>query len=89
MRDTIITATAKDGMVRIIAGTLIKVGLKVYPPEHVKEIIDAKDRNVAGPKAPACGLTLIGIEYENDWWEYKGKYILMVEKLKWVGCENK
>lgn len=51
-------------MVRIIAGTLIKVGLKVYPPEHVKEIIDAKDRNVAGPKAPACGLTLIGIEYE-------------------------
>ena len=51
-------------MVRIIAGTLIKVGLKVYPPEHVKEIIEAKDRNVAGPKAPACGLTLVGIEYE-------------------------
>lgn len=52
-------------MVRIIVGTLIKVGLSVYPPEHVKEIIDAKDRNVAGPKAPAKGLTLIGIDYEN------------------------
>ena len=52
-------------MVRIIVGTLIKVGLSVYPPEHVKEIIDAKDRNVAGPKAPARGLTLIGIDYEN------------------------
>ena len=51
-------------MVRIIVGTLIKVGLSVYPPEHVKEIVDAKDRNVAGPKAPAKGLTLIGIEYE-------------------------
>ena len=51
-------------MVRIIVGTLMKVGLSVYPPEHVKEIIDACDRNVAGPKAPACGLTLIGIEYE-------------------------
>ena len=51
-------------MVRIIVGTLIKVGLSVYPPEHVKEIIDAKDRNVAGPKAPARGLTLVGIEYE-------------------------
>lgn len=52
-------------MVRIIVGTLIKVGLGVYPPSHVKEIIEACDRNVAGPKAPACGLTLVGIEYEN------------------------
>ncbi len=52
-------------MVRIIVGTLMKVGLSVYPPEHVKEIIDACDRNVAGPKAPAKGLTLLGIEYEN------------------------
>lgn len=51
-------------MVRIIVGTLIKVGLSVYPPEHVKEIIDAKDRNVAGPKAPAKGLTLVRIDYE-------------------------
>lgn len=52
-------------MVRIIVGTLIKVGLGVYPPAHVKEIIEAKDRNVAGPKAPAQGLTLLGIEYPN------------------------
>lgn len=51
-------------MVRIIAGTLIKVGLGIYPPEHVKEIIDSKDRYHAGPKAPACGLTLVGIQYE-------------------------
>ena len=26
-------------------------------------MIGAKDRYVAGPKAPACGLTLVGIEY--------------------------
>ena len=52
-------------MVRIIVGTLIKVGLGVYPPEHVKEIIEAKDRYAAGPKAPACGLTLVGIEYKD------------------------
>ena len=51
-------------MVRIIVGTLLKVGLSVYPPEHVKEILDSKDRYMAGPKAPARGLTLIGIEYE-------------------------
>ena len=51
-------------MVRIIVGTLIKVGLSVYPPEYIKEILEKKDRMVAGPKAPAKGLTLIGIQYE-------------------------
>lgn len=50
-------------MVRIIVGTLIKVGLGVYPPEYVKEILESKDRYKAGPKAPARGLTLIGIKY--------------------------
>ena len=59
-------------MVRIIVGTLIKVGLSVYPPEHVKEILEAKDRNVAGPKAPAQGLTLIKLEYE-ELGEYQQK----------------
>lgn len=51
-------------MVRIIVGTLLKVGLKVYPPEHVEEILLLKDRYAAGPKAPAKGLTLIDIKYE-------------------------
>ncbi len=50
-------------MVRIIVGTLLKVGTGLYPPEHVKEILDAKDRRIAGPKAEAHGLTLQEIEY--------------------------
>lgn len=53
-------------MVRIIVGTLLKVGLGVYPPEYVKEILEAKDRYMAGPKAPARGLTLVGIEYKDS-----------------------
>lgn len=53
-------------MVRIIAGTLIKTGHKVYPPEHVKEILEQQDRNIAGPKAPAKGLTLVDIKYETE-----------------------
>lgn len=52
-------------MVRIIVGTLVKVGLHVYPPEHVGEILEAKNRDMAGPKAPAQGLTLVGIQYES------------------------
>ena len=50
-------------MVRIIMGTLLKCGMGMYGPEHVKEILEAKDRAKAGPKAEACGLTLVGIEY--------------------------
>ena len=53
-------------MVRIIAGTLMKVGMGVYPPQHVEEIIDARDRNAAGPKAAAKGLTLVSLEYEKE-----------------------
>lgn len=52
-------------MVRIIAGTLIEVGRGSYPPEKVKEILDAKDRQAAGPTAPACGLTLVKYEFED------------------------
>lgn len=50
-------------MVRIIAGTLIEIGNGQYPPEKMKEIMDARDREAAGPTAPARGLTLMGIEY--------------------------
>ena len=51
-------------MVRIIAGTLLKVGMGMYPPEHVEEILDARDRQAAGGTAPAKGLTLVSLEYE-------------------------
>lgn len=50
-------------MVRIIMGTLLKCGMGMYEPEHVKEILEACDRAKAGPKAEACGLKLVGIEY--------------------------
>lgn len=68
-------------MVRIIAGTLMKVGMGIYPPEHVKEILAARDRKAAGPTAPAKGLILISMEYEkklreriigeNEDWSYE------------------
>lgn len=50
-------------MVRIIAGTLIKVGLGVYPPDHVREILEARNRQAAGETAPARGLFLKEIQY--------------------------
>ena len=51
-------------MVRIIAGTLVKVGGGELEPEKIKNILEQKDRSAAGPTAPAHGLTMIGIEYE-------------------------
>lgn len=48
-------------MVRIIVGTLLRVGTGFWPPEKVKEILEAKDRQAAGPKAPAEGLCLMEI----------------------------
>jgi len=67
IEDTITITISGNGflynMVRIIVGTLIRVGLEAYSPVYVKEILAKKDRLVAGPKAPAHGLTLRGIEY--------------------------
>lgn len=51
-------------MVRIIAGTLIQVGLGEKEPEDMLEILEKKDRSAAGPTAPAHGLTMIGIVYK-------------------------
>ena len=46
-------------MVRIIAGTLIQVGNGNIAPDKIPEILEACDRNMAGPTAPANGLTMI------------------------------
>lgn len=50
-------------MVRIIAGTLLQVGIGEKQPEDIKKILETKDRKMAGPTAPAVGLCMIGIEY--------------------------
>lgn len=50
-------------MVRILAGTLLKVGSGQIQPEDIPGILRAKDRKAAGPTAPAKGLTLMEIRY--------------------------
>lgn len=50
-------------MVRIIAGTLMKVGCGEWEPAYMQEVLAAKDRAKAGPTAPAKGLTLMEIRY--------------------------
>lgn len=50
-------------MVRIIAGTLIQIGSGAKKPEDISGILNALDRQAAGPTAPAKGLTLTGMEF--------------------------
>ena len=51
-------------MVRIIAGTLVDVGVGKTEPEDIKNIIDSKDRSVAGKTLPPQGLYLLNVEYD-------------------------
>ncbi len=54
-------------MVRIIAGTLLEVGMGAYPPEDDGRNLDARDRQAAGdarhrPEA----LPLVSMEYQQE-----------------------
>lgn len=53
-------------MVRIIAGTLIDVGIGKIKPYEIEYIIESKDRKKAGRTAPASGLCLEKVYYNYD-----------------------
>lgn len=49
--------------VRNMVGTLIEIGRGHWPVERAREIIAARDRRLAGPTAPALGLSLCWVAY--------------------------
>jgi tRNA pseudouridine38-40 synthase len=51
-------------MVRNIVGTLVLVGRKKITTDQFNEIMASRDRNRAGPTAPAQGLCLIAVKYD-------------------------
>lgn len=53
-------------MVRIIAGTLLDVGLDRKKASDIPGILGSRDRRKAGPTLPACGLVLLGYEYDGE-----------------------
>ncbi len=50
-------------MVRIIAGTLVEVGLEKIEPDEIPNIIESKQREKAGKTLPPQGLYLVKVEY--------------------------
>ena len=65
--DLLVIRISADGflynMVRIICGTLLEVGKGNIAPCDITKIIGSKDRTIAGPTLPACGLYLTEVEY--------------------------
>ena len=54
-------------MVRNIVGSLLMIGRGERPVEWMAGLLAGCDRQVAGPTAPATGLTFIGPRYERHW----------------------
>lgn len=50
-------------MVRSIVGTLVEVGRGERTPRSFRELLEAKDRTLAGPTAPPHGLFLVEVKY--------------------------
>ena len=63
----VVFTVAADGflynMVRIMAGTLLRVQQGKLSAEDIPVVLEAKDRSAAGPTAPACGLYLNRVFY--------------------------
>jgi len=70
LRSELIIRVRGDGflynMVRIIAGTLVKVGEGKILPDEIPPIIERKDRGHLGTTLPAKGLFLMGIRYKEE-----------------------
>ncbi len=68
--DELVMDVTGDGflynMVRTIAGMLIAVGRGWNEPEDIAKIMLQKDRTKAGKTAPAHGLYLVRVDYENN-----------------------
>jgi tRNA pseudouridine38-40 synthase len=52
-------------MVRTLVGTLIAVGRGLLEPASIEAILAARDRRAAGPVAPARGLVLERVSYDD------------------------
>lgn len=51
-------------MVRILTGTLVEIGSGRREVSCIPEILDKGERQLAGPTAPAQGLTLLKVRYD-------------------------
>lgn len=53
-----------QNMVRIMVGTLLEVGWGHMSPARAQEALESRERQKAGPTAPAQGLCLMKVDYD-------------------------
>ncbi len=53
-------------MVRNIAGSLMRVGQEIEQVAWIKEVLEAKNRCVAGMTAPSAGLYFVDVDYPQE-----------------------
>ena len=53
-------------MVRNIVGTMVEIGRGRFNPEDIEDMLKSKDRRTAGVTAPAYGLYLERVFYEEQ-----------------------
>jgi tRNA pseudouridine38-40 synthase len=54
-------------MVRNIVGSLLMVGRGERPVAWIAELLEGRDRTIAGPTAPSAGLLFLGPKYPRHW----------------------
>lgn len=67
--EIIIRVIAKSflhSQVRIIVGTILKIGDRTWKPKDMEIILKGKNRSLAGPTAPPDGLYLEKVDYPDD-----------------------
>jgi tRNA pseudouridine38-40 synthase len=52
-------------MIRTLAGTVLEAGLGKRDPDSIPAVLRARDRRAAGVRAPARGLTLVRVLYDD------------------------
>lgn len=53
-------------MVRAMVGTLVEIGAGRRDPASIEKALKSGNRADAGPTAPACGLWLVGVDYDSS-----------------------
>ena len=62
----VIAKSFLHSQVRIIAGTILKIGDGTLKPQDMDTILKGKNRSLAGPTAPPDGLYLEKVDYPDD-----------------------
>ena len=52
--------------IRILSGTLLEVGQGKRTPESMYELLEERNRSLAGATAPAKGLCLLKVDYSKE-----------------------